>query len=268
MRPAAATPLHFYGMSAPVTRRAVNVNLGCGPGPQPTDWVNVDGSWHARISKFKTLRRLLARLRIIPAENAELAWTAHLVPANLSKRLPFASGTVDCIYASHVFEHLYSTAGRALLRESHRILRLGGVIRLVVPDLRWLAERYLSEVSRARSTRDDGLPADRFVDALHLRPPAKPGGHFVFRMYSALTEFHTHKWMYDAESLSERLRTAGFMEVEERAFHESRISGIEQVEKAERVLDGAGICVEGVKSNAVAESVPASVTRRRPSAAG
>jgi len=53
--------------------------------------------------------------------------------------------------------------------------------------------------------------------------------------------------MYDADSLISHLNLAGFVEVQEMAFHQSRIVKIEQVEDAGRVLNGAGICVEGVK---------------------
>lgn len=226
---------------------SLKVNLGCGPGPQPSGWVHIDGSWNARLARFHSLRRALSSMRIIPAENAELAWEPDLVPANLCKQLPFGSGTVDYVYASHVFEHLYNDDARRLLLECHRMLRPGGIIRLVVPDLRWLAQRYLAEVSRPEATADSDPPADRFMEDLHLRPPSRPGGHFLFRAYSALTEFHTHKWMYDAESLIQRLSAAGFQSVEQRPFLDSRIPGIDQVEKGYRVLDGAGICVEGQK---------------------
>jgi hypothetical protein len=53
--------------------------------------------------------------------------------------------------------------------------------------------------------------------------------------------------MYDADSLIGHFEDAGFREVRECGFLESRIKGIEEVEQAERVLNGAGICVEGIK---------------------
>lgn len=51
----------------------------------------------------------------------------------------------------------------------------------------------------------------------------------------------------DAESLTERVQNAGFSEVESRTFLDSRIPGIHEIEQSHRVVEGAGICVEGVK---------------------
>ena len=53
--------------------------------------------------------------------------------------------------------------------------------------------------------------------------------------------------MYDANSHKHHLESAGFAEVRHMALHESRIDGIEQVEDPSRVLEGKGICIEGIK---------------------
>jgi hypothetical protein len=39
----------------------------------------------------------------------------------------------------------------------------------------------------------------------------------------------------------------GFVQVEQKDCHVSRIPGIHEVEDPSRILDGAGVCVEGVK---------------------
>lgn len=227
--------------------RPLRLNLGCGPGPQPAGWVHVDGSWNARLSRLPLIREALRILRVIPPESVSSEWTPHVVPANLRRPLPFEPGTVECVYASHVLEHLYEDDARALLGECYRVLKPHGVIRLVVPDLCSLATQYVETARSARA--DGGLPpaADRFVEQLLLRPRTRPRGHLLFRLYSAITDFHSHKWMYDAESLIVRVRHAGFTAVEQRGFLNSRIDGIEQVEHGDRVLDNAGICVEGLK---------------------
>lgn len=170
-----------------------------------------------------------------------------LITADLRKRLPFESESVDCVYGSHVLEHLYEDEARALLVECRRILRPGGVIRLVVPDLFGLARRYVATASAGRQALAGPSPADQFNDDLHFRPRTIRNGHPLFRLYSTVTEFHTHKWMYDAESLIERVQAAGFASVGERQYLESRIPGIGEVEQAGRLLDGAGICVEAVQ---------------------
>lgn len=225
----------------------MRLNLGCGPGPQPANWVHVDGSWNARLSKFRLIRRTLGALGVVPLENASLEWTPTVIATNLRRRLPFRSGTVECVYASHVLEHLYDDEARKLLTECYRILESQGVIRLVVPDLLSMVQRYVASASRPSTTDVSQLSADRLNENLNLRPRSVARGHFLFRLYSVMTEFHSHKWMYDAETLIERVQSAGFLAVEQRKFLDSRIPGIHEIERAHRMLDGAGICVEGVK---------------------
>jgi len=49
--------------------------------------------------------------------------------------LPFASNSADSIYSTHMFEHFYPDELQLLLRECLRVLKPGGGIRLIVPNL-------------------------------------------------------------------------------------------------------------------------------------
>lgn len=57
--------------------------------------------------------------------------------------LPFADNTVDNVYISHVIEHIETAHVKMFFAESHRVLKPGGVLRVVCPDA-----RFLFEVSR------------------------------------------------------------------------------------------------------------------------
>ena len=59
--------------------------------------------------------------------------------------------------------------------------------------------------------------------------------------------FRSHRWMYDADSLIRHFQWAGFELVTEMSLHQSRIEDIERIEEPNRVLDGAGVCIEGVR---------------------
>ena len=57
----------------------------------------------------------------------------------------FADNTVTEAYASHVYEHLgYQKELPTALREVHRILVPGGLLRVAVPDLEILAKLFVS----------------------------------------------------------------------------------------------------------------------------
>ena len=96
------------------------VNLGCGTRYHPS-WVNVD-----------------------------LQCTGPgVIPCDLRLRLPFADSCFDAVYHSHLLEHFSKADGAALLRDCSRILKLGGIIRIVVPDFEKLVRLYLEVLERA-----------------------------------------------------------------------------------------------------------------------
>jgi predicted SAM-dependent methyltransferase len=104
----------------------VLVNLGCGS-VFHRDWINLDS---------------------IPATDIVRRW-------DIRKPLPFETGQIDVCYASHVLEHLPRSNASDLLRECHRVLIPGGVIRLAVPDLESIASAYLKSV---RDVADGAVP--------------------------------------------------------------------------------------------------------------
>lgn len=223
------------------------LHLGCGLNVVD-GWLNVDGSWNARLAKLPRLRRALAGVRIIPREAANVQWRGDLRILDVRERLPFATGSYEAIYASHLLEHLYLDDALRLLRECLRVLRPGGTLRLVVPDLRAIVREYSGERPFHNSDELAAMPsADRMNRRLLFRGTSPPRGNVLLKVYAALKDFQTHKWMYDADSLVAHLRSAGFDQVSERECRVSRITDIDRIEDPGRVLNGEGICVEGVK---------------------
>jgi SAM-dependent methyltransferase len=222
------------------------LHLGCGLNTPP-DWLNVDGSWNARLAKYPLLRRMVRSIGIIPREQLDIPWDAHIFTHDVRLPLPFENGAFQCVYASHLLEHLYLAEGKRLLTECFRVIKPGGVLRMVVPDLKSLIEEY-----GAAGSSNDGLKdrACRFNEKLLMHGSQPASGNIFRRLYASLNDFHTHKWMYDAAALIECFQGAGFAEVLEMACNESRIQGIEGIEDPGRVLHGAGICVEGIRLEA------------------
>lgn len=59
--------------------------------------------------------------------------------ADLLLGIPAMSGTVEAILAEHILEHLYLDDVPRVLRECRRVLRRGGIIRIVSPDAAHIA---------------------------------------------------------------------------------------------------------------------------------
>jgi SAM-dependent methyltransferase len=222
------------------------LHLGCGPNAPP-NWLNVDGSWNAWLTHHPYLRRGLETIGITSRGQGAL-WKVRPLVHDLTKPLPFAANRFSAVYASHVLEHLYLRDAQKLLADCRRVLKPGGVVRIVVPDLRSMAAAYLDskEVEHPDSTTKE-LAADKFNEGLSFRSPAPPTGSPLYKLYTLWKNFHHHKWMYDSESLTHYVEAAGFTEVSPKQYLQSAISGIVEVEEADRLLDGAGVCVEGRK---------------------
>lgn len=168
---------------------------------------------------------------------------------NLGWSLPFAGGSVSCVYSAHTLEHLhYHTAAPRLLREIHRVLAPSGRVRLAVPDL----EAY----SRAYAEGNEGF----FREYDRARPEfgtvagyPTPLSKVMMMAGSALRSgwFFEHKMGYDFETLAALLRTAGF-----EAIERSRYGGSdhENLSEMDETSTAAGLCYEDVANTLFVEA--------------
>ncbi|HVG25752.1 MAG TPA: methyltransferase domain-containing protein [Thermoanaerobaculia bacterium] len=142
--------------------------------------------------------------------------------------LPFRSESVDFIHSEDLLEHLDRVAGKALLHECHRVLKSGGVMRLLTPDLRALIQRVYIERDRAQlAWCNETLSASGPCEALNMH----------LRMNGE------HRFVYDEEHLTEVLRATGFR-VRRASWNRSRVPQL-------RYLDlrdfGLNLFLEAVK---------------------
>ncbi|HEY7289538.1 MAG TPA: hypothetical protein VH583_06840 [Vicinamibacterales bacterium] len=136
---------------------------------------------------------------------------------DLRRPLPFDDGSVRYIYAEHFFEHLEYpnvldstgwylegrwTPSEALqfLRESRRVLAVGGILDIVVPDAEGMIGVYVERIAGS----DWWGPA--WCDTPMHRL------NYLFR------QGRDHKYAYDEETLAQLLRAAGFTDPTRRAF--------------------------------------------------
>lgn len=111
---------------------------------------------------------------------------------------PVPDGSVEFIYADNVIEHLSLEQNRFLLLEAYRVLRPGGRIRLVTPDIGALVQTYLAGEASAR----------------HLREELVAEGYFVAHQVDVLRfafqdDGHAEGYLWDAASLTAELAQAG-----------------------------------------------------------
>jgi predicted SAM-dependent methyltransferase len=115
-------------------------------------------------------------------ENLDLFPVSLTVRAHdLRKGIPYPDGSLDVVYHSHILEHFPKPAALGLLRECHRVLKSGGVIRVAVPDLEQIARLYLEALAKASR----GVPGWHenyewmVLEMLDQAVRNRPGGSFL-----------------------------------------------------------------------------------------
>lgn len=224
------------------------LHLGSGNNT-PKGWIHVDGSWSAKLAKHPLLQKNFRAFQLLPQNILDTPWSRDIVIHDLTQPLPFSNSSFSAIYSSHTLEHLYHQDAKCLLTECHRVMKKGGIIRIVVPDLESIALEY---IGRSRYAKDNNkfaqeTPGDRMQYRLMLRDHAQPKGRLLVKIYNTIKDYNTHKWMYDKQSLKKILKDTGFKNIRQRKYLASEIKNIKEIEKPERIIDGVGICIEATK---------------------
>lgn len=200
----------------------IYVNYGCGL-CAPTNWSNYDGSPRLWLECTPIFSQIIG------------LWQGRLFPANVRygdivRGLPLEPSSADAVYASHVLEHLSRHDVESALTNTCKLLRSGGIFRLVVPDIEWRAVRYLRD--RVESI---GPAADTFIDSCNIGVKHMPKG-FLGRLRA--TYGHTgHRWMYDCHSMSTLLIQAGFVDVRRCTMGDSGDAMFDAVEAKDRFFE-------------------------------
>jgi predicted SAM-dependent methyltransferase len=98
------------------------LNLGCGSRFHP-DWTNIDF----------------------------IATCPSVIVHNLTQGIPQPDDTFDVVYHSHVLEHFSKNQANVFIQECSRVLKPGGTLRVVIPDLERIAKIYLETLAQAQA---------------------------------------------------------------------------------------------------------------------
>lgn len=178
---------------------SIRLNMGCGMAPTE-GWINYDNSPAVWIARSSAALLLLRVFRVIDHGNVEFArfCRSHGIRyANAVSRIPHPDSSVDVIYSSHMIEHLDRLEAQKFLAECRRVLKPGGVLRIVVPDLRVTVNDYVAKGN-----------AEVFLEHLQLALD-KPHG-LVDHLRHFLVGGRNHHWLYDGPSMSRLLSNSGF----------------------------------------------------------
>lgn len=159
------------------------LDVGCGRNTNPR-MINLDYLWHPGV---------------------DVCW-------DITRGIPFASGSMRGIFTEHCLEHFSLPIAVNILRECHRVLAPGGLLRIVVPD----GELYLKTYNR--QTEGDisvEFPFQRQESFEIIDSPILSVNR-IFYQDNDLP--HGHRFIYDFHFLAQLLRYCGFTSVARQSY--------------------------------------------------
>jgi SAM-dependent methyltransferase len=200
----------------------VYVQFGCGFSA-PEGWLNFDVSPTLRFERVPLIGSLYTK-------NSQ-RFPARVRYGDIVSGLPLQESSCAGIYGSHVLEHLSLEDFDKALANVFRYLQPSGILRLVVPDLRSLAQQYIASA--------DSEAAFQFMRKSSLGVERRSRGRAGL-LRSWLGSSH-HLWMWDEPAMAKKLREHGFQKIRRAEFGDSGDPMFSAVEDVGRFTDCLGM---------------------------
>lgn len=188
----------------------------------PQGWINFDASPTLRLERLPLVGKFIS-------VNGT-RFPERVIYGDVVKGLPLAANSVAGVYSSHVLEHLPYDDVAAALRNTLKILKPGGIFRVVVPDLEERARAYLS-----RLANEEPGAGHEFVRSTLMGTEVRPRG--LLSMVRSHFGNAAHLWMWDRLSLTQALQDAGFDRIRRSEFNDSSDPRFSEVEDKGRYFD-------------------------------
>jgi len=174
--------------------------------------------------------------------NSDIELAPDILFMDATRPFPLRAGAFHYVFSEHMIEHVEYAGAQAMLRECRRVLRPGGVIRVVTPNLAVVA----AICAPCRSGPQQSY-YDFFVQ--HFIPDGQPATPAA--VANAFFRSWGHRFIYDEPTLRLLLEEAGFTDVVRRRLGESDHAPLAGIEHEERypagLLDFESIALEATR---------------------
>jgi predicted SAM-dependent methyltransferase len=200
--------LHRWGRIKPAAA-PVKVNLGSGLFVA-RGWINIDGSLKALLARspafvLHAIHPWFANSGATREQFITLLRGNRFVHHDLKYGIPLPDSSADFVFSSHMLHHLYRDQAARMLAETMRVLKPGGIMRLVVPDLEYIMALY------QRGNREQAL------------------SYFFYP--SLRSDLFTRRYQYDFTLLKALLASAGFREVHRCAYRQGATPDLDVLDR-------------------------------------
>ena len=211
------------------------LNLGCGNKTSDSnDVINIDWSIYHKIKNNRVLQFIALPFFDKDRKHYYNSLPENIVAHNLKKGIPFKNNSVDVVYHSHVFEHLPKEHAKKFMAEVKRVLKPGGIQRIVIPDMETLCQELIDHLAICDVNEEEYPLHENFIDNIigQCVQEESVGTTKQSKLQATLEKIilgsakkrgQTHQWMYDRISLKLLLKECGFTNIKALHFNESDI---------------------------------------------
>jgi predicted SAM-dependent methyltransferase len=173
--------------------------------------------------------------------NTDIELIPNVMRMDATEPFPFAENTFQYVYTEHMIEHVPYQQGSRMLQECHRVMRDGGVIRVITPNLAAILGLY----------KDELWPDQEEYLQWFCRTFVQEGRLDAVYAINAMFRNWGHQFLYDERTLSDSMCAAGFRAVQRSALGKSPHLELQNMENEQRypkgLLNFESVALEGLK---------------------
>jgi predicted SAM-dependent methyltransferase len=152
------------------------LNIGCGSRVKSYPWINLDYQMNKKMPLY----------------------------INISKKMKFRSESISYVYAEHVVEHIPQEKQIQFFKESLRVLKKGGILRIILP--------HINPFQNINNNNLNNLKTAYFAKKYIYNNKSD--------IINDLFRNHGHKYLWFEDDLIHELNKVGFVKVEKCLFRE------------------------------------------------
>ncbi len=194
---------------------------------------NLRGTDRKIIAEYLSQPEIVKKLHIGCGDCLKAGWlnsdyytkSKEIIHLDATKRFPFDDNEFAYVFSEHMIEHIPYRDGSHMLKESFRVLKPGGMIRVATPDLSFLIDLYSTEKTELQNeyivhSTNKYIGYVPFYDAT-----------FVINNY---VRAWGHQFIYNEKVLRDSLEKAGFANITRLRARESHNDDLRDLENVAR----------------------------------
>lgn len=211
-----------------LSKKYLGINLGSEYKTIP-EYVGIDGSPLIAIMRKKLIPKSIKKKiysKTCTSNNREYKIFEEKIKSipfihhNLLYGIPLKDKSVENIYTSHFLEHLTEKQGKNILIESFRVLKKGGILRIVIPSIEGEIKKISETIMKFKE--GDAKPIQRFLTTSERDISPK--------------NFSLHRRLYGYWEVKEILKKIGFRNITRCKFKEGRLPFLDKIEHRDGLI--------------------------------